>query len=551
VPSAERDLARLAHHAEAAGDRAAVLEFAIAAAEQAAALHAYREAAGQYARALRWSDALPAVERARMFEKLSEACYVIGQGEEAVTARQAALAIWRQEGDPLNEGENLHRLSHVYWLEGRGVEAETAAVAAVALLETLPPGPELAMAYSTLAQLRMLDHDLDATLRWGNRAIALAEQLGETETLVHALANVGSARLYVGDNQGQAELTRSSDLALSRGLINHAVRALNNLAWMTLLAMRLDEAERRFATALAYATQHDLDTYRWYLLAGRATLRFLHGDWETAETESRHLLGQPKLSPVTRSMALTTVGRLCTRRGSPESATALDEALVLAERTGQLLRLGPVRAARAEAALLEDNVTLARAELEAARDHVFTHGNSWLRGEYAWLLWKAGDKDIPTDSIAEPYGLQIGGDFTGAAMVWQELGCPYEAASALAASHDTELVRRGITIFEALGARPPSMQAIRHLRTLGVHDLPALRRGPQSATRANPVGLTRREVEVLALVATGLRNAEIAQRLYLTPKTVRHHLTAIYAKLGVTTRVEAAQAASRLGIEPR
>ena len=70
-----------------------------------------------------------------------------------------------------------------------------------------------------------------------------------------------------------------------------------------------------------------------------------------------------------------------------------------------------------------------------------------------------------------------------------------------------------------------------------------------SASRwANPAGLTQREAEVLALLAEGLRNAEIAERLFLTPKTVSHHLSAIYAKLGVSSRTEAARAASQFGI---
>ena len=217
----ERDLARLAHHAEAAGDQEAVLEYAIAAAEQAASLHAHREAAAQYARALRFADHLPAAERARLLEGRSAACYLSEQGEEAIAARQAALAIWRTLGDQRKEGESLRWLSRVYcyWFQGHGAEPEAAAIAALDVLETLPPGPELAMAYSNLAQLRMLDHDLDGTLLWGNRAIALAEQLGDTETLVHALTNVGAARHYAGDGLGQEELTRSLRLALDHGLL--------------------------------------------------------------------------------------------------------------------------------------------------------------------------------------------------------------------------------------------------------------------------------------------------------------------------------------------
>ena len=422
-------------------------------------------------------------------------------------------------GDRLKEGESLRWLSHFYWLEGRGVEAESAATAALELLEPLAPGPELAMAYSNLAQLRMLAHDLEGTLLWGNRAIALAEQLGETETLVHALTNVGTVRHYAGDDRGAEELTRSIDLALSVGLIDHAVRAFNNLAWMTLMAMRLDEAERRLDTAIAYAIEHDLDTYQSYLLAGRATLRVRQGAWDLAELECHRLLQQPMLSSVTRIVALTPLGLVWARRGNPKAAAALDEALVLAERTGQLSRLGPVRAARAEAALLDGDKARARAEALAVCDLVFTHGSRWLRGEIAWSLRQAGDHDVPTDGLAEPYALLIAGDWAGAAAAWHELGCPYEEACALAESDDPATVRRAAAIFEELGAKPAIEQAIHRLRTLGVRDLPTLRRGPRATTRAHPAGLTQREAEVLALVATGLRNAEIAERLYLTPKT--------------------------------
>jgi DNA-binding CsgD family transcriptional regulator len=312
--------------------------------------------------------------------------------------------------------------------------------------------------------------------------------------------------------------------------------------------MELDEADRWFATGIAFAVEHDFDFRRWYLLAWQAALRARQGAWDAAETEARRLLQQPMISPMTRLVALTTLGHVGARRGSPEAATALDEALALAVRTGQLTRLGPVRAARAEAALLNGGQQRARAEALAVSDLVFTRGNRWLRGEFAWLLWQAGERDIPTDDLAAPYALQIAGDFAAAAAAWRALGCPYEEARALAESDDPSAVRTALATFETMGAKPAHAQAIHRLRALGVRDLPPVRRGPRASTRANPAGLTRREVEVLALLADGLRNAEIAERLYLTPKTVRHHVSAIFGKLGVETRTEAARAASQRGI---
>jgi DNA-binding CsgD family transcriptional regulator len=312
--------------------------------------------------------------------------------------------------------------------------------------------------------------------------------------------------------------------------------------------MRLDEAERGLAMAIDYAVEHDLDNYRWYLLATRAFVRARQGFWDAAEEEASQLLRQPALSALTRIVALTALGQVRIRRGSPDGMDALDAALALAERTGQLMRLGPVRAARAEAALLCGDRQRARVEAQAVRELAFTRGNRWQRGECAWLLWQAGVRDVSTDDLAEPYASQIAGDHARAASIWRELGCPYDEAFALAASDDPALVRRAVEIFEHLGAKPALEQAMRRLRALGVRDLPALRRGPRATTRANPAGLTHRETEVLALVAAGLRNAEIADRLYLTPNTVGHHLSAIYAKLGVASRTEAARVATQLGI---
>jgi DNA-binding CsgD family transcriptional regulator len=207
-----------------------------------------------------------------------------------------------------------------------------------------------------------------------------------------------------------------------------------------------------------------------------------------------------------------------------------------------------VLVARAEAALLDNDLARARAELAPVRDLVFERGNPWQRGDVAWLLWQAGERDIPTDGLAAPYALLIAGDVAGAGAAWRERGCPYEEALALAASDDPDAVRRGLATFERLGAQPMLGRAFQRLRDLGERDLPVIRRGPIATTRSNPAGLTQREVEVLVLVAEGLRNPEIAERLYLTPKTVSHHLTSVYGKLGVSTRVEAARIATRLGI---
>jgi DNA-binding NarL/FixJ family response regulator len=149
------------------------------------------------------------------------------------------------------------------------------------------------------------------------------------------------------------------------------------------------------------------------------------------------------------------------------------------------------------------------------------------------------------DGVAPPCAAELAGDGDRAAELWAGLGCPYEAALALAAAGDDDGVRRAYDELQRLGAKPAAAIVGRRLRERGVRGLP---RGPRATTRENPAGLTAREVEVLELVGEGLRNADIAARLFLSEKTVGHHVSAILRKLGVRTRGEASAEAQRLGI---
>lgn len=134
------------------------------------------------------------------------------------------------------------------------------------------------------------------------------------------------------------------------------------------------------------------------------------------------------------------------------------------------------------------------------------------------------------------------------ATLWTEIGCPYEAALALADASDESVLRRSLEALQCLGAVPASTIVARRLRQRGVR---GLQRGPRPSTRKNPARLTAREVEVLTLVAEGLRNADIAERLFLSAKTIDHHVSSILGKLGVRTRSEASTEAARLGVTPQ
>jgi DNA-binding CsgD family transcriptional regulator len=550
-PDHDHDLAALAHHAEEAGDAAAVLRYARAAADQASALHAHREAAAQYARVLRFGAELEDRERATLLEARSTACYLSAHAEDALAARLAALAIWRQLEDRLREGETLRWLSRLYWNNGQGEQAAAAAEAALSVLETMPPGPQLAMAYSNLSQLRMLAYDHRAAIALGERAIALSECLGHEETLIHALCNVGTARASLDSNRrhGVREIERSLNLAIAGGFVDHAGRAFANLAYQAIKDLRLEEADRRLHASLSYITKHDLEAYHLNLIASRATLQCARGGWDAALADCAEVLRRSVLLPGPRTEALRVRGLILARRGEQRAAaTALDAARELALGTNELQQLGPVFLARAEAALLAGDRAIAAQEARQVAVLIRERGYPWIKGELAWLLWQAGECDVPGSDIAQPYRFQFAGDWEAAAAAWDALGCPYQAALATIKVDDANLARGALERLELLGARPAVRIARQRLLDLGVSDLPAIRRGPQRSTRDHPAGLTRREAEVLALLVAGLSRPEIARYLYVTTKTVSHHLSAIYVKLGVKTRLEAISAAARLGI---
>lgn len=539
-------LARLVHHAEHAGDRAAVLRYAPQAAREAAAHGAHREAAAHYATALRYGDGLLPEQRAALLEGRAYECYLTGAMEEAVRARLDALAIWRQLDRGEAVGRNLRWLSRQSWYLGRNADANRYAGEAVHLLETLVPGRELAMAYSNRSQLSMLVEDVEQARYWGARALTLARQLEDVEIESHALNNVGSAELLAGDEHGRELLEESLRLARAYQLEEHVSRAFNNLIDCDVLAHAHARASATLAEGMSYCAERDLDSWGLYMQGWRARVRLNQGDWAGAAEDALPLVARPLLPAVIRLPALTVIAWLRVRRGDPGVRAVLDEGRDLAASTGELQRIVPVAAARAEFAWLRDDLTGCREEARVGYVVAREHHNPWQLGEIAYWLWRAEGLNEAPDRIAEPYRLMIVGDWQAAAARWEQLGSVYQQALALA-DGDEPAQREALAIFEQLGARPAAERVRRRLREQGVR---RVARGPRPTTRANPYGLTNRQLEIARLLAEGLRNAEIAVRLSTSAKTVDHHVSAVLGKLGVRSRAEAIALAHQIGIAP-
>lgn len=540
-------LARLADHADMAGDREAVLRWAPQAAEEAARGGSHREAAAQYARALTFADGLALDRRAELLQRRVDECWMTDQFDAAIEAQQTALDCRRRLGDELGEGDALRALSRLMFFVGRVQEGDALALEAVELLERLPAGHQLAMAYGNVSQRRMVVEDLDAAITWGSRSLDLARRLDDTEATVYALTNIGAAECQAGLAEGPGKLERALALARDLNLEDHAGRAFFNIVFRALRRRAFGLADAYLGPGLEYCRERGLDTWRLYLLGCRARTELDRGLWDRTAESAALVLRDPRSAPMPRGMALTALGLVRARRGDPNAAAPLSEEHALAWPTDELQRVAPVAAARGEAAWLAGDHRAVARETDGALSLALRCHAPWEIGELACWRRRAGIRDrLSAEAVAEPYALSLAGDSAQAAKFWRELGCPYEAALALADADAEEPLRRAYDELQVLGARPAAAIVARKLRERGVRGVP---RGPRPRTLANPGGLTPRELEVLALLAKGLRNAAIAAQLVVSEKTVDHHVSAILRKLEVHTRGEAAVEAARLGLD--
>ena len=533
-PAGEPDVARLVHHAEATADAEAVLRHAPAAAERAALLGAHREAAAHFARALSVATGLDPAQRGEMFARHAYESFLADQFPACLSSGRQAVECYRAAGITIREGDALRQLARYLRCTDDAQVADEVGRHAVALLESSPPTRELARAYANAANVCMNAEDADGTAMFGQRAYALAQQLDDVDAVSHVLNTLGTLELLNDVPEGLAKLQTSLQLAQSAGIEEYIGRFYVNLGWAATRSRSYVDATRYLADGRQYCSDRGLVLWLHYVLAYGARCAVDQGRWLDAVELAEQVVRDPRTA-LPRVPALVAVGLVRARRGDPDAWRPLDEALALAQPTRELQHMAPVAAARAEVAWLEGKPTVVAEATNATLDVARLRHATWVVGELALWRRRAG-LVANADGAAEPYAVEISGDWHAAAELWERRGCPYEAALARAQSNDESVLREALATLLALGARATAAVVTRRLRELGARDLP---RGPRKATRSNIANLTSREIDVLRLMSQGLRNGEIATRLYLSPKTVDHHVSAIFAKLPARSRSEA------------
>jgi DNA-binding CsgD family transcriptional regulator/tetratricopeptide (TPR) repeat protein len=543
--AAEADPAEIVHHAEAAGAEDVVADYALVAARRAAALSSNREAYSHYRRASAFVDRQPADVRAAVLEELAGAAYAVYRLEDAFRAMRRAIAEWTALGDAAAVGRCTQIQSRFHWHSGDGDAARAKALEAIEILEPLGESVELARAYSGLAQLKNLAEYNEQALAWGERALDLATRLGDERTRAHVLVNLGSVMLDV-DHRQTASLLEAHAFADEVGEKHEATRALANLGYALMSWAQPEPAVRHARQALAYAERNEVHNLASYVAITLAWLQLRAGEWEEAEAITQ---GESEKSiSVAQLVARTVLTELAVRRGDPDAAERLAELAAQAVRASEPQRLAPLVELETEWALTT-GAPLPIERFEALLDELRPP-----RGMIGWgatrvAAWAAvaGIEVELEPPRSAPHAAMLRGDWRGAADGFGEVGWSYDRALMLSLLDEEEALLEAIGIAQRLGGAPLTHRLAGRLRDLGVR----VPQGPRVSTRENPAGLTARQLEVLSLLGEGLTNAEIAQRLVVSPRTAEHHVAAVLTKLGAGTRREAVRRASDLGVGAR
>ena len=562
-----RDLPRLVHHAVRADDIEAILAYAPAAGREAAAAGSHRQALAHLEAALRHAERLPDRERARLHDDHAWELHNAHRHEEAVAESERAVALFTAIAEPLALGAALVRLSRHRYLTGDTDGAEAAAEDALRTVMPLrspgaavrrspsaqpadasgvgePGGSAVAAAAVNRGTLLALDGhpDADKALR---EAHVLADRAGRFD-LVALCLNYESLTEPDVDVDHRIGLLRAGiELAVRHRADEAIARGYTNLSEMLYRYARFAELEEVLGDGLAFTDEHGFPSHAYNLNVHRCLLALRRGDWVDAESGLEALVDQDDDPGMLAGHSRPPYGRLLARRGVAGAGQLLALAWERALGQRSLLCLAYAGTALVEHAWLADRPDRAATVLEGWARHAARPSAEPVHAEILRYAARAGLPAEPFPGCPEPWAAGLRGDWRAAAAGWERVGDPYEQALELAASGEPAATLEALRTLEDLGAHAAVRHVRRRLRELGVTRVP---RRPTADTRAHPAGLTRRQADVLALIADGLTNAEIADELVLSVRTVDTHVAAILDRLGVRSRREAAVVARTLDL---
>ena len=539
------DPAVLTHHALGAGDVERMRQAAYDAGVAAARSGAHTQAAEFFTTALESGAALDAHNEAELLELLAWEFYLIDRLDDAIASCRRAMRIRQELGESAAVSADHHSLSVYQWYNANRDLAEGHAAEAITVLDAETDDADqlvqLGHAFAMQAYLAVQATDLDRADTLVSRAREIADRTGDSALSIRVRLIENYGVVLNGDDSGREEILSILNAA-PKHIDELYSGGWSNITYFDVEQRRLDVAADLLDISIPLMHEHDLPICRVWQLGSRARLQLMVGEWDDATADADLVLDGPS-APLARTWP-SLIRALVALRRNGGGADCLGDAWQLACRFGEPIRMLPVAAAIAERSWIsgapDDRLSQCRALLTDGP----VAGLEWSRGELAVWLRRLGDTVVAV-GVADPYRSLLDGAHEAAADEFHRLSMPYDAALALVDSGDSAHAARALDILDRLGADAVAAKVRRDLRAQGVSAVPARRR---SATLANPAGLTARQAEVLRLLDDGLTNVELAERLYLSVKTVDHHVSAILTKLDVTKRRDAVRRGRELGL---
>ncbi|HTD41831.1 MAG TPA: AAA family ATPase [Mucilaginibacter sp.] len=532
-----QEIERIIHHAKNANEYELVVHYALIAAKTASCIGAHNEAAKLYFSAIEYYQGNNKSKLHELYEGYAYECYLINKHKDAIIYMNRSLKLWEGEDDKERASDCMRSLSRLGWVDGNRKQAESFASQAIDLLNDQPDSKSKAMAYSNMSQLTMIYNQYPESIYWGEKAIVIAKKLEDDEILSHALNNVGTVKMRIASTkqEGLNLLQQSLEIALRNSYHEHAARAYSNLGCNGILIKDYPFAKGILETGYRYCEEKDMDSWGNHMLGHMARLKLDTGCWAEAYNVAENLINNTNQGTIFKVGAMAIVATIKMRRGDTDILPVLMDAKAKAFGTMELQRIIPVLAALLEYEWITGKVLADEIAIDYTIIMLEQAGDADMDNEFAYWLLKAREKYTPFHKSHNDYNL---------AAKWEKSGCPYEQALALFEGDEADK-RKAICMVQELGAAAVYEKLKMEMRASGIKSIP---RGIRETTRSNIARLTEREVDVLKLLKDGMQNKEIADRLFISAKTVDNHITSILCKLDVNSRVKAVHEAINLEI---
>jgi DNA-binding CsgD family transcriptional regulator len=543
----ELQIERIIHHAKNANENRLVTQYAPIAAKEAAFVGAHVEAAKLFYTAIEYADRKDTDSMVMLYEAYAYECYLTNQMKEAIIYQTKALKIWEERNNVEQTGNSLRFLSQLWWHDGNQKQANAYGWQAIEVLDKQPSSKAKAMAYSNMSKLKMESDETNECIYWGEKAVTIAQEIGDEDTLTHALNCMGTTLMLIPSSmtKGIALLQQSLDIALKNSNHEYVACAYSALGSNGVTIKDYPYAKKTLEAGIQYCEKHDITSLKLEMLAWNARQYLETGNWKEAFNVASNVLEYENLSPHTKIAAQVVVATIKIRRGERDAVPLISEAIKKALETTELFRIVPTFLIALEyewitgERIIEANALLRTINMifELKKFSKKSRFYFWLRKtKKEYLLPREIDDSEPSRTIT----------FKEEAAFWEKMGSPYEMALSLFEGTEDDK-RRALLIVQELGADAVYQKLKMDMRTSGIKRIP---RGLRESTKTNPAQLTNRELDILSLLKEGIQNKEIAGRLFVSSKTVDHHISSILFKLDVNTRNKAVKEAMRLGIIP-